>query len=61
MKLYLMQYAIVSVPAAPIRKKPGHRKEMVNQLLFGESVKVLKTKGELWVKIQNPHPVGSDQ
>ncbi|MBK7289738.1 MAG: SH3 domain-containing protein [Chitinophagaceae bacterium] len=50
-----MQYAIVSVPAAPIRKKPGHRKEMVNQLLFGESVKVLKTKGELWVKIQSLH------
>lgn len=50
-----MYYAVVSVPAAPVRRKPGHRKEMVNQLLFGESVKVLKTKGELWVKIQSLH------
>jgi len=50
-----MHYAIVSVPAAPIRRKPSHRKEMVNQLLFGESVKVIKTKGELWVKVQSLH------
>ena len=46
-----MEYAIVAVPAAPVRRKPMHRKEMVNQLLFGETVKVLKTKGDLWVKI----------
>lgn len=50
-----MEYAVVSVPAAPVRRKPAHRKEMVNQLLFGEAVKVLKTKGELWVKIQSLH------
>lgn len=48
-----MKYAIVAVPAAPIRRKPGHPREMVNQLLFGETVKILKTKGELWVKIQS--------
>lgn len=50
-----MDYAIVAVPAAPVRRKPDHRKEMVNQLLFGELVKVIKTKGELWVKIQSLH------
>ena len=50
-----MDYAIVSVPAAPVRRKPNHRKEMVSQLLFGESVKVLKVKGELWVKIGSLH------
>jgi gamma-D-glutamyl-L-lysine dipeptidyl-peptidase len=50
-----MEYAIVSVPAAPVRRKPNHRKEMVNQLLFGETVKVLKTKGDLWVKIRSLH------
>jgi gamma-D-glutamyl-L-lysine dipeptidyl-peptidase len=54
-KLYHMEYAVVSVPAAPIRRKPNHRKEMVSQLLFGESVKVLKTKGDLWVKIRSLH------
>ncbi len=50
-----MDYAIVSVPAAPVRRKPDHKKEMVNQLLFGETVKVLRTKGEFWIKIQSLH------
>jgi hypothetical protein len=50
-----MEYAVVNVPAAPVRRKPMHRKEMVNQLLFGETVRVLKTKGELWVKIRSLH------
>jgi len=43
------------VPAAPVRRKPNHRKELVNQLLFGETVKVLKQKGDLWVKIRSLH------
>jgi gamma-D-glutamyl-L-lysine dipeptidyl-peptidase len=50
-----MEYAVVNVPAAPVRRKPMHRKEMVNQLLFGETVRVLKSKGELWVKIRSLH------
>lgn len=50
-----MEYAFVAVPAAPVRRKPGHRKEMVNQLLFGEAVKVLKTAGSLWVKVRSLH------
>jgi gamma-D-glutamyl-L-lysine dipeptidyl-peptidase len=50
-----MDYAIVTVPAAAVRRKPMHRKEMVNQLLFGETVKVLKEKGDLWVKIRSLH------
>ncbi len=50
-----MEYAIVNVPAAPVRRKPMHQKEMVSQLLFGETVKVLKSKGELWVKIRSLH------
>lgn len=45
----------MSVPAAPVRRKPAHRREMVNQLLFGESVRVLKEKGPLWVKIKSLH------
>ena len=54
-KLYLMKYAAITVPAAPVRRKPAHRKEMVNQLLFGETVQVLKEKGGLWVKIKSLH------
>ncbi|MBI5372962.1 MAG: C40 family peptidase [Sphingobacteriales bacterium] len=50
-----MDYAIVTVPAAPVRRKPRHNKEMVNQLLFGEAVKILKTKDEAWVKVQSLH------
>jgi gamma-D-glutamyl-L-lysine dipeptidyl-peptidase len=54
-KTYSMDYAVVSVPAAPVRRKPMHRKEMVNQLLFGEAVKVLKEKDNLWVKVRSLH------
>lgn len=50
-----MSYAVVTVPAAPVRRKPNHRKEMVNQLLFGESVKLLKKSGDVWVKIRSLH------
>jgi hypothetical protein len=32
-----------------------HKKEMVSQLLFGETVKVLKTKGDMWVKVCSLH------
>ncbi len=50
-----MEYAVVAVPAAPVRRKAGHKQEMVNQLLFGESVQILKKKGDLWVKIRSLH------
>ncbi len=50
-----MKYALINVPAAPVRRKPLHRKEMVSQLLFGEAVEVLKTRGDLWVKIRGLH------
>lgn len=50
-----MQYGIVDVPAAPVRRKPRHQREMVNQLLFGEKVRIIKSKGDLWVKVQSLH------
>lgn len=50
-----MEFAIVSVPAAPVRRKPRHQREMVNQLLFGETVKVLNERGKLWVKVRSLH------
>jgi hypothetical protein len=50
-----MDYALVSVPAAPVRRKPMHKKEMVNQLLFGEAVKILKVRPPLWVKVRSLH------
>jgi gamma-D-glutamyl-L-lysine dipeptidyl-peptidase len=50
-----MNYAVVAVPAAPVRRKARHQRELVSQLLFGETVKVLKTKGDLWVKVRSLH------
>ncbi len=50
-----MEFGIINVAAAPVRKKADHRSEMVNQLLFGEAVRVVKTKGKLWLKIKSLH------
>ncbi|HWR33052.1 MAG TPA: C40 family peptidase [Chitinophagaceae bacterium] len=50
-----MEYAIINVPAAPVRRRPMHQKEMVNQLLFGESVKVIREKNARWVKVCSLH------
>lgn len=48
-----MEYAVVSLPAAPVRRKPRHSSEMTSQLLFGETVEILKTRGDMWVKIRS--------
>jgi gamma-D-glutamyl-L-lysine dipeptidyl-peptidase len=50
-----MEYGVVAVPAAPVRRKARHQREMVNQLLFGEMVKVIKVKNDLWAKVQSMH------
>jgi gamma-D-glutamyl-L-lysine dipeptidyl-peptidase len=50
-----MPFAVVSVPAAPVRRKPRHQREMSNQLLFGEAVEILREKGSLWVKVRSLH------
>jgi gamma-D-glutamyl-L-lysine dipeptidyl-peptidase len=50
-----MDYGVVIVPAAPIRRKPWHQSEMTNQLLFGETVKLLRQKRSLWVKVRSLH------
>lgn len=45
-----MSYAICTVPVAPIRLTADHRAEMVNQLLFGETIKVLSIDKEGWIE-----------
>lgn len=47
------EYAIVTVPTAPVRVKPNHKLEMSNQLLFGEAVKILKKKDDNWIKVES--------
>ena len=50
-----MVYAVCIVPVCPLRAGPSHKTEMVSQLLFGEAVRVIREKGELWVKIRSLH------
>ncbi|HET6995501.1 MAG TPA: C40 family peptidase [Chitinophagaceae bacterium] len=50
-----MEYAVIAVPAAPVRRKARHQREMVSQLLFGETVRILKEKDRLWVKVCSLH------
>jgi len=50
-----MDYGVVIVAAAAVRRKAWHQSEMTNQLLFGETVKVIKQKGSLWVKVRSLH------
>jgi cell wall-associated NlpC family hydrolase len=46
-----MKYAACKLPAAVVRKKACHQSEMTNQLLFGETVEVLKKKKK-WAKVK---------
>ena len=46
-----MNYAICNVAAAPVRKEASHRSEMVNQILFGDTMQVLEEKDE-WIRIK---------
>lgn len=50
-----MSFAIIKVPAAPVRRKARHQAEMVNQLLFGEPVRIIKEKKGIWVKVRALH------
>ena len=47
-----MKFAACKLAAAHVRKKAFHQSEMTNQLLFGETVEVLKVKNK-WVKIKS--------
>jgi len=47
-----MNYAVCTVAAAPVRKRPSHKVEMINQLLFGEAMYVVKQKKN-WMKMQS--------
>lgn len=45
-----MSYAVCIVPIAHVRLGPDHRAEMVNQLLFGESLKILGVDNDGWME-----------
>ncbi len=48
-------YGIISVSVANMRAKPAHQSELVNQILMGNSVKILKHQG-YWYLIQTEPP-----
>tara|TARA_B100001057_G_scaffold227342_1_gene227713 strand:+ start:3562 stop:4296 length:735 start_codon:yes stop_codon:yes gene_type:complete len=47
-------YGICLLTVIPMRNKPSHKSEMINQILFGESFKILKQKKN-WVYIKLSH------
>ena len=42
-----MDYGIIELNIIPVRKKNNAKSEMINQLFFGESITIIKTK-EKW-------------
>jgi gamma-D-glutamyl-L-lysine dipeptidyl-peptidase len=50
--LFIMNPSICCVPVSPIRANASHRSEMVSQLLFGETVAVLESEKDQWIKIR---------
>lgn len=49
-----MSYAACVVPAAPVYRSNGHTHEMINQVLFGETMVVLEEEKQ-WSKIKTLH------
>lgn len=49
-----MTFAAAAVPVIPVRKEPAHTSEMVNQLLFGETVEILEENGG-WCQVLSLH------
>lgn len=46
-----MEYAACCVPVSALRATPGHRSEMVTQLLFGECCQVTEVQADGWAKV----------
>jgi gamma-D-glutamyl-L-lysine dipeptidyl-peptidase len=46
-----MNYGIINITAAPLRKEPSERSEMVSQLLFGEMYSITREKND-WINIK---------
>ena len=46
-----MTHGICALSMVAIRNEPSHKSEMVNQLLFGETLEVLETQNE-WMRIR---------
>lgn len=47
-----MNYAICHLSVVPVRSSPTDRSEQVSQLLFGEMVECLESKGRSWMRVR---------
>ena len=47
-----MTFAICSLSVVPVRNAASDKSEQVTQLLFGEIVEILETKGKQWSKVR---------
>ncbi len=47
-----MKFALSHISVVPVRNTTSNRSEQVSQLLFGEIVEILETKGKMWTKIR---------
>lgn len=47
-----MRYAICPLSIVPVRTGMNDRSEQLTQLLFGDLVEILETKGKVWTKIR---------
>ncbi len=47
-----MKYAACVVPAAPVYREATYKSELINQLLFGETVEILDAGDKFWVKVK---------
>jgi hypothetical protein len=47
-----MKYAVCVVAVAPVRNEPGHKEEMISQLLFGECCVITETDKNGFAKIK---------
>jgi len=47
-----MIFATSPLSVVPVRNSSNHRSEMLSQVLFGELVEIIESKGNQWVKIR---------
>ncbi|HFA51464.1 MAG TPA: hypothetical protein ENJ95_20820 [Bacteroidetes bacterium] len=47
-----MKFAICHISIVPLRNAASNKSEQLSQLLFGEVVEILETKGKMWTKVR---------
>ncbi len=47
-----MKSALAHISVVPVRNTTSNRSEQLSQLLFGEIVEILETKGKMWTKVR---------